>query len=242
MIMTEATIRQFPIELMVPLPFKQISYYAEKQRAPSWHEIKAEVDKIAMNNKEEIVDLLSNSMIKAITEDISLGKVSEDTLKEVKSKIEYLNLKFKHVNEYFESCDPYVKRTLLAPFIDEESSSLARYKENFRLLVISKTKWELNDALIYPYYLLYQETLNVYRLLLRRSSKETIRDRLNALKILIFFYKPIILAYVLGKPLPNDVLVKKIAELRANINPSGLFITTPNINKALEVVSTIPPE
>lgn len=240
--MTEVTIQEFPIELMIPLPFKQISYHAEKQRVPTWREIKAEVDKIAMDNKEEIVDLLSNSIIKAMTEDISLGKVSDDTLKEVKSKIEYLNLKFKHLNEYFESRDPYVQRSLLAPFINEESSSLARYKENFKILVTSKTKWELNDSLIYSYYLLYQETINVYRLLLERSSKGTISNRLNNLKILMFFYKPIILAYILGKHLPNDVLVKKIAELRASINPMGLYAIDPNVYETLEVVSTIPPE
>lgn len=240
--MTKVTIQEVPIALIIPLPFEQISDHAKMHRAPDWREIKEEVDKIAMDNKAEIVDLLSNSMIKAMMEDISLGKVSDSTLKEVNSKIEYLNLKFKHINDYFESRDPYTQRSLLAPFIDEESSSLARYKENFRILVTSKTKWELTDSLIYPYYLLYQETINVYRLLLQRSSKETINNRLNLLKSLMFFYKPIILAYILGKHLPSDILVKKISELRANVNPQGVYAIAPNIYETLEVVSTIPPE
>ena len=239
---TIVTIQEFPTELMIPLPFNQISEYAKRHRYPSWRAIEAEVKKIAMDNKEEIIDLVGSSLIKAMSEDISLCKATEEATKDVKSKLEYLNSKFTHLNQYFDSCDSYEQRNLLSPFIDKESSSLARYKEKFRVLVTSKTKWELTDSLIYSYYLLYQETINVYRVLLQLSSKETINSRLNTLKSLMFFYKPIILAYALGKPLPNEVLVKKIAELRACINPKGVYPIPPNIYETLEVISTIPPE
>ncbi|MGC8622201.1 MAG: hypothetical protein ACP5U0_09830 [Caldisphaera sp.] len=239
--MTTFTIQEFPTELILSLPFKQIAENAKKTREPLWREIKAEIEKIAFDNKEAIIDLLSNSIIKAITEEISLGKVSEGTMKEVTSKIEYLNDKFKYINKYFESLDPYVQRSLLTPFLDDECSSLARYKENFATLVASKEKWDLNDSLIYSYYLLYEETINVWRILLKRASRDTIKSKLNIIKSLMFFYKPIILTYVLGKQIPNEVLVKKLAELRASINPRGIFPIAPKIYEVLEAISTVPP-
>jgi len=234
------SVQEFSRALIIPLPFNQISDFAKKHRVPNWRVIEAEVERVAMDNQEEIAKL-GNSMIKAMTEDVSLGKISDVTLEEVKSKIDYLNSKFKHVDEYFDSLDPYGQRDLLLPFIDKESSALAKYKDNFRIFITSKVEWDLNDSLMYSYYLLYQDAINAWRVSLKRASKETIKGRLNIIKGLMFIYKPIIYAYVSGKQLPNEVIVKRIAELRAQMNPRGIYPMIPRMYEALEAISKVPP-
>jgi len=239
--MSETVSLQFPSDFIIPLPFNQISNFAKKSRAPNWRQIEADVKRLAMDNQEEIAKL-SDSMIKAMTEDVSLGKISDIILEEIKSKIDYLNSKFKHIDEYFESLDPHDQRDLLLPFIDKEISILAKYKDNFKIFIISKSKWDLNDSLMYSYYLLYQDSITAWRSILKQASRETIKSKLNIIKGLIFIYKPIIYAYVSGKNLPNEVIVKRIAELRASINPSKIYpIIKPKVYEALEAISEVPP-
>lgn len=231
----------FPKELMFQLPFISIFDFAKKQRVPHWREIEAEVEIIARDNRAEIEDLLGNAIIKAMTEDVKLGNISDDTLKEVKDKIDYLNSKFKYVNDYFESLGAYDQRDLLLPFIEKEINSLVKFKEKFKITITSKEKWNLNDSLMYSYYLLYLDSINVWRTSLKKASRDNIGGRINILKSLIFIYKPLLVAYMLNKKLPNEIVVKRIAELRAGINPRGVYTAKPEIDKINQAISTIAP-
>ena len=231
----------FPKELMFQLPFVQIFNLAKGHRISYWRKIEAEIEVIARDNRKEIVDLLGNSIIKAMDEDVRLGNISEDTLKEVKDKIEYLNSKFKYVNEYFESLDSYEQRSLLLPFIEKEINSLIKYKEKFRAIVTSKEAWDSNDSLIYSYYLLYLENLTIWRNYLKKASRDSIGGRLNILKGLAFVYKPILVAYMLNKQFPNGLLIRRIAELRAGINPRGVYVAEPKLYEISKVVSALSP-
>ena len=231
----------FPKELMFQLPFIQIADFAKGNRAPHWREIEAEIEIIAKDNREEIVELLGNSMIKAMTEDVKLGNISEDTLNEVKTKIEYLNSKFKHVNQYFDSLDAYGQRSLLLPFIEKEINSMIKYKERFRTIVTSKTEWSANDSLAYSYYLLYLDNINIWRNSLRKASKDNIGSKINIIKGLVFVYKPILVAYMLNKNLPNELMIRRIAELRAGINPSGVYTSEPRLYEIGKTISAISP-
>ncbi len=231
----------FPKELMFQLPFISIFDSAKKQRVPHWRDIEAEVEIIARDNRAEIEDLLGNAIIKAMTEDVKLGNISDDTLKEVKDKIEYLNSKFKHVDDYFESLSAYDQRNLLLPFIEKEINSLVKFKDKFKIAITSKEKWNLNDSLMYSYYLLYLDNINVWRVFLKKASRENIGARINILKSLIFIYKPLLIAYMLNKKLPNEIVIKRIAELRIVINPSGVSTAKPEIDKINQAISTIAP-
>lgn len=233
---------EFPKELMFQLPFVQIADFAKRNHAPHWREIREEIEIIAIDNRDEIVDLLGNSMIKAMTEDVGLDNISEDTLKEVKTKIDYLNEKFKYVNQYFDSLDVYGQRSLLLPFIDKEINSLVKYKERFRTVVTSKAEWNTNDTLAYSYYLLYLDNINIWRNYLKKASKDNIGSKINIIKGLVFVYKPILIAYMLNKNLPNELMIRRIAELRASINPPMVYTNEPKlyeISKAISVLSPI---
>ena len=80
-------------ELMFQLPFRQISDLAKKNRVPDWRMIQKEIEILAENNKDDVVNFLANSMLKAITEEVTLGSVSETTIEEIKNKMGYLNTK-----------------------------------------------------------------------------------------------------------------------------------------------------
>ena len=231
----------FPKELMFQLPFIQISDFAKGNRAPHWREIVAEIEIITKDNREDIVELLGNSMIKAMTEDVNLGNISEDTLNEIKTKIEYLNSKFKHVNQYFDSLDAYGQRSLLLPFIEKEINSLVKYKEKFRTIIASKLEWNSNDSLVYSYYLLYLDNINIWRDSLQKASKNNIGSRINIIKGLIFVYKPILVAYMLNKKLPNELMVRRIAELRVGINPGGIYTSAPKLYEIGKTISALSP-
>ena len=231
----------FPKELMFQLPFIKIFDFAKNQRAPHWREIGAEVKIIARDNRAEIEDLLGNAMIKAMTEDVNLGNISDDTLKEIKDKIEYLNSKFKYVNDYFESLGVYDQRNLLLPFIEKEINSLIKFKDKFKIIITSKEKWNLNDSLMYSYYLLYLDNISIWRMSLKKAPRENIGGRINILKSLIFIYKPLLVAYMLNKKLPNEIVIRRIAELRAGINPRGVYFAKPEIDKINQAISTIAP-
>ena len=79
------------------------------------------------------------------------------------------------------------------------------------------------------------------RELLEKATNVTIQGRLNNIKGLIFWYEPIILIYLMNKPLPNEVLLKRIAELRSNINPIGIYPVEPKLDEMVETISSLPP-
>ena len=220
----EVYIQDFPIDLAFSLPFGQIFNLARKRRFPNKSKIEKEVMAIALKNKDEIVDLLSNSLLKAMSEDIRLGEISNDTTKELNTKISYLNNQFKSVNDYFESLDVEDQRDLLLPFIEKELSTLIDYKNKFERKLISKSEWDDNDSIIYTYYSVYQETIAVYRGILKKANRIRIGNVLNVIKTILFFYKPVLLVYMLGKPLENDIVLERLSELRANINPAQFYI------------------
>ncbi|MCL5089807.1 MAG: hypothetical protein M1382_01395 [Candidatus Marsarchaeota archaeon] len=230
---TEVYIQDFPIDLAFSLPFKQIFDLARKRRFPNKSEIEKEVMAIAFKNKDEIVDLLSNSLLKAMNEDIRLGEISNDTTKELNTKISYLNNQFKSVNDYFESLDAEDQRDLLLPFIEKELNTLIDYKNKFERKLISKSEWDDNDSIIYTYYSVYQETIAVYRGILKKANRIRIGSVLNVIKTILFFYKPILLVYMLGKPLENDIVLERLSELRANINPAQFYIITDPKRRAI---------
>ncbi len=230
---TEVYIQDFPIDLAFSLPFKQIFDLARKRRFPNKSEIEKEVMAIALKNKDEIVDLLSNSLLKAMNEDIRLGEISNDTTKELNTKISYLNNQFKSVNGYFESLDVEDQRDLLLPFIEKELSTLIDYKNKFERKLISKSEWDDNDSIIYTYYSVYQETIAVYRGILKKANRIRIGSVLNVIKTILFLYKPILLVYMLGKPLENDIVLERLSELRANINPAQFYIITDPKRRAI---------
>lgn len=232
---------KFPQELVLQLPFTQISDFAKTNRAPQWRKISAEIEIIARANKDEIINLFGNSMIKAMEEDVKAGDISEDTLKEIKTKIEYINSKFKYLNEYYEQLNAYDKRSLLMPFIDRELTALVNYKDAFMTNLTSKTEWDQNDSLMYSYYLLYLENINYWRAALHKASKDNIETRLNVLNSLMFIFKPILVAYLLRKQFSNEILVGHIAQLRAYINPTGIYVTEPKISEIGEAISAISP-
>lgn len=231
----------FPNELVLPLPLSQIFEFAKKNRAPSWRSIAKEMELIANDNKEEIIEMMGDSMVKAMTEEITLGNVSDKTLAELNSKMKYLNSKFEHLNTYFEGLGAYDQRNLLLPFVDKESSSLAKYREKFREKVTSKSEWNETDALIYSYYLIYQDCINVWRAALKKASKDNIGSRLNVIKTLLFAYKPILFAYMSDKPIQNELLVRKMAQLRASANPVGVYPLKSTVYEPLKAISALPP-
>ena len=228
-------------ELMFQLPFRQISDLAKKNRVPDWRMIQKEIEILAENNKDDVVNFLANSMLKAITEEVTLGSVSETTIEEIKNKMGYLNSKFSHLDAYFNGLSHDDQRKLLVSFVEKEISSLTKNKDRFRVLVTSKSDWNLNDGLIYSYYLLYLDTMTVCRIALKNASQYTLNSRLNVIKTLLFAYKPILLAYLLGKSFPNKVLVKRIAELRASVNPIGVYTIDPKVYDIGRVISDISP-
>ncbi len=232
---------QIPKELVLPLPIEEISEYAKKNHVPYWQDIQKEVQRVVKDNQEKIEDFLTNSMLKLMNEDVSLNNINESTLKEFTKKLDYLNSKFKYLNEYFESLSSNDQRSLLLPFINSAVKSLTNYKKTFKINLISKTKWNLNDSIIYSYYLLYLDNIEALRELLEKATNVTIQGRLNNIKGLIFWYEPIILIYLMNKPLPNEVLLKRIAELRSNINPIGIYPVEPKLDEMVETISSLPP-
>ncbi len=241
--MPTATYIQFDFvsELALPLPLSQIFEFAKKNRAPSWRSIAKEIELIANDNKEKIIELMGDSVVKAMTEEITLGNVSDKSLAELNSKIDYLNSKFEHLNNYFEGLGAYDQRKLLLPFIDKESNVLAKYREEFRKKVTSKTEWNSTDALIYSYYLIYQDCINLWRITLKKASKDNIRASLNTIKILLFAYKPLLFAYMSNKSIQNELLVKKLAQLRSSVNPVGIYPLKSTVYDPLKAISVLPP-
>jgi hypothetical protein len=228
-------------DLILQLPFVQISEFAKKRRAPNWKEIEKEIKLIVERNNVELIDLLANSMLKAITEEVTLGNVTEDTLEELKDKMGYLNSKFRRLDAYFDTLTTYEQRDLLLPFIEKEINTLVRNKDSFKTILISKEQWNQNDASIYTYYLLYLDCINVWTNALKNASKYTITGRLNIIKGLLFAYKPLLIAYMLNKPIPNQVLLRKLAELRASVNPLGIYTIEPKVYNMFKTISEISP-
>ena len=136
-------------DLILQLPFVQISEFAKKRRAPNWKEIEKEIKLIVERNNVELIDLLANSMLKAITEEVTLGNVTEDTLEELKDKMGYLNSKFRRLDAYFDTLTTYEQRDLLLPFIEKEINTLVRNKDSFKTILISKEQWKKLNLNIY---------------------------------------------------------------------------------------------
>lgn len=228
-------------ELMYQLPFKQILEFARINRAPNFKVMYKEIQTIVDGNNEEILSFMLDSVLKATVEEVTLGSVTDSTLDEIKDKIDYINSKFGHVDAYFNSLNLNDQKRLLLSFIEKEIKFLINNKDNFRALVAAKVKWDSNDALIYSYYLLYLDAMSVWRRELKRASRYTIGGRLNTIKALLLVYKPLLLAYISNREFPNKVLVKKIAELRASVNPTGLYPTQTKMYEISRVVSDISP-
>lgn len=227
--------------LLTQLPVLEIFQFAKKNRDPNWREIELEIGKVANENKEEVVDLLSNSMIKAMEEDVRLGDVTEDTSKEITTKISYLNERFSHLNSYFGGLTPNQQRDLLLPYMGEELKQLNKFKNNFKDKINKKSKWDSNDTVMYTYYLLYQDTIAFLYTTFKSASRDRIVSILNIIKHALFLYKPIMLAYVLDKPFKHEILVRRIAELRAFLNPRDIFPITPKIYEVYKEISSVAP-
>lgn len=237
---TEAYTQEFPIELIFSLPFKQIFEFARKMRDPNRFKMEVAIGKLAHDNREDIVDLLSSSLIRAMDEDIVLGEVSNDTMKEIKTKVDYLNEQFRSIDSYFESLKVEDQRKLILPFMEKELTTLINYKDKFAARINSKSKWNDNDSIIYTYYSLYQENMAVYRKILKTASREKIGSVLNIIKIMVSFYKSVLLAYMLDKPLKNEVVIERLSELRANINPERFYLVDPKCRAITEALVAAP--
>jgi len=232
--------QEIPIELLLPMPFKQISDLARKRRSAHWRAIQAEIEKVAIENKEAVINFLSDSIIKAMEEEEELGEVSSDTIKELKTNINYLNNQFKNLNDFFESLDVVDKKDLILPFIEREITDLRNYRDKFVEMVNSKPRWDDNDAIICTYYSLYQENITVYRNLLKKAHRWEIESIIDTIKTLTVVYKSILLTYIIDKPVKNEVVLKRLGELRANV-PSSYYILPANRRKIADALSTVAP-
>jgi hypothetical protein len=231
----------FPMDLIYSLPFQQILYNAKKNHIANSRQMEKEVEILSKQNKDEIIDLLTNYMIKAMEEDVKLGNVSDSTVKEIGTRIDYLNSQFRDINDYFENMDIYDQRKLLLPFIEKELNNLINFKDKFKQKINSKPKWNDNDSIMYTYYSLYLENMAVYRKILKTASRERIKGVLNAIKIMLLYYKAVLLVYVLGKPLKNEVVLERLSELRSNINPSRFYITSSKHREIIDSLSKVAP-
>lgn len=227
--------------LSTPLPFKEIFYFAKKNHDPSWRQIEKEIVEIAKKNKEQVIDLLSTSMIKLMQEEITLESVTEETLKETNKKIEYLNNQFEHLNKYFEGLSPNDQRKLLLPFIDKELIELNKHKREFKTKVDGKKVWNSNDAMIYSYYLVYQDNINFLYNTLKKVNQERVKNVINLIKSSLLFYKPVLLAYMLGKNFDNEILAKRLAELRSSFNPKDIYPYSPKIYEVYKELFSVSP-
>jgi len=240
--------QEAPIELMYPMPFMQILNLARKRHSAYWRTIQAEIEKVAIENKEAVVSFLSDSIIKAMEEEVTLGEVSSDTMKELKTNINYLNNQFKNLNDYFESLDVKDKKELILPFIEREITDLRNYRDKFVEMVNSKPRWDDNDAIICTYYSLYQENITVYRNKLKKVHRWRIGSIIDIIKILTLVYKSVLLTYIIGKPVKNEIILKRLGELRANIiqsshyiRPISYYILPTNRRKIADALSTVAP-
>jgi len=233
--------QEVPIELLFPMPFKQISDLARKRHNAYSRTIQAEIEKVAIENKEVVISFLSDSIITAMEEEAKLGEVSSDTMKELKININYLNDQFKNLNDFFESLDVVDKKELILPFIEREITDLHNYRDKFVEMVNSKPRWDDNDAIICTYYSLYQENITVYRNLLKKAHRWEIESIIDIIKTLTVVYKSVLLTYIIGKSVKNEVILKRLGELRANMIPSSYYILPPNRRKITDALSTVAP-
>ncbi len=237
----QANAQVYSGELMLQLPVRQIFEFARKNRVSNWRTLEKEIDALVDENKEELEELLSGSIMKAISEETMLGDVTEETSKDLREKFDHLNTKFKHIDDYFNTLDAYDQRNLILPFIGKESKQLTDAKDRFRTMIISKSTWDSVDTLMYTYYLTYLDAINALRNVLKKASRDTIISKLNLMKALLFLYKPILISFMLDKPIPIEVLRKKTAQLRTFVNPNGLYVTPTKIYEAEQLLSSISP-
>jgi hypothetical protein len=220
-------------------PFAQIEELSKRLHYPTSRLIRREVEEIVNANKEQIFDL-SNSIVKVMESEVTLLAPDASLVNDMKNKLEYVNDKFKHINEFYEECTAVQKRELLLPFLSEESNKLDKYYQLFVNKVTEKGKWDNNDADIIVYYKLYTDFLKILYNKIKTTRRNDLEGSIKDITNVMFFYKPVLIAYMLESNLNNDVLVKRLAELRSyliprfGITPSNTFYEFYN-QKLLEI-------
>lgn len=222
-------------QLSLQFPLKEIAILAKVKRYATWMRLKSKIEEIQRENKQEILNLYDSIINISKNEVYDVTPTMEDITK-IKQQIANINEKFKDINKFYDSCTSIEKKRLLLPFLGQESSEFKKYMNTFFQKLDSKIMWDKNDSLVYTYYKLYLELIDASYLKLYSETGDKIESTINQITSLLFFYKPILIAYVSNK-LDDKVLIRRLAELRVNLRPRIL----PKINDKIKELFKIPP-
>ncbi len=222
-------------QLSLQFPLQEIALLAKLKRYATWMRLKSKIAEIQKENKQEILSLYDSILEITKKQVYDITPTTEDIIK-IKNKVASINEKFKDINKFYDSCSITEKRNLLLPFLKQESSEFKKYLPIFVQKLDSKSSWDKNDSLIYVYYKLYLELIDASYLKLYSEVPSKIESTINQISSLLFFYKPILIAYILNK-LDHKVLIRRLAELRTDLRPRIL----PKVTKEMKELFKVPP-
>jgi hypothetical protein len=160
---------------------------------------------------DDLVDLMLTK-IKASDKGELLNRITEN--------IEYIQNRFSHIANYFWSLPKKEQKDIFLTFLNDEIRSLNDYKPEFKEKINNIETWNLNDGMIFSYYLLYQDRITELYAQLKKANANQIDTVFRELVITIFNSKPVFLAYFKNR-LDSELLLDKFAELRTMTKPRG---------------------